>query len=231
MTCLFMFNGSLRLFIVQYLPSPSSLPPFSNTKMFWFCSEFSLEKSEFRHVNTSSFPSDILQSDAVTYITVRYAFACSGVGRGCDRLPPPSGNARREAMPSAGRALRPTWRGGPHREPCLRLTARPGPAPPASLSAMLLPLRAGSHPGVTSPSAAVLPGSCVSSIPSWGNETISVKSVPKKTLRVPSLSLFSIFKLARRLFKYISRTVYNANYFLPLKQEVVGLRYLASLLQ
>lgn len=151
MTCLFMFNGSLRLFIVQYLPSPSSLPPFSNTKMFWFCSEFSLEKSEFRHVNTSSFPSDILQSDAVTYITVRYAFACSGVGRGCDRLPPPSGNAHREAMPSTGRALRPTWRGGPHREPCLRLTARPGPAPPASLSAMLLPLRAGSHPGVTSP--------------------------------------------------------------------------------
>lgn len=126
MTCLFMFNGSLRLFIVRYLPSPSSLPPFSNTKMFWFCSEFSLEKSEFRHVNTSSFPSDILQSDAVTYISVRYAFACSGVGRGCDRLPPPSGNARRETMPSTSRALRPPRRGGPRKEPCLCFTAWPG---------------------------------------------------------------------------------------------------------
>ena len=32
-----------------YLPSSSFLSPVSNTKMFWFCSEFSLEKSEFRH--------------------------------------------------------------------------------------------------------------------------------------------------------------------------------------
>ena len=54
------------------------LSPVSNTEMFWFCSEFSLEKSEFRHVNTSRFLSDILQSDLVKYITVYYVFVLWG---------------------------------------------------------------------------------------------------------------------------------------------------------
>lgn len=35
-------------------------------------------ESEFRHVNTSRFRSDILQSDLVKYITVYYRFALQG---------------------------------------------------------------------------------------------------------------------------------------------------------
>lgn len=35
-------------------------------------------KSEFRHVNTSRFLSDILQSDLVKYITVYYMFVLQG---------------------------------------------------------------------------------------------------------------------------------------------------------
>lgn len=34
-----------------------------------------------------------------------------------------------------------------------------------------------------------------------------------------AISLFDIFELAGRLFKYISWTVYNMNYFLPLKSH------------
>lgn len=37
-----------------------------------------MEKSEFRHVNTSRFLSDILQSDLVKYITVYYVFVLQG---------------------------------------------------------------------------------------------------------------------------------------------------------
>lgn len=97
-------------------------------------------------------------------------------------------------------------------------------APPASLSAVLL------HPV----SRSLLRPCCQAAAcpPSHGGEMKQLVLNPSQ--RKPCeclLSLFSIFKLARGLFKYISRTVYNANYFLPLKQEVVGLRYLASLLQ
>lgn len=34
-----------------------------------------------------------------------------------------------------------------------------------------------------------------------------------------AISLFAIFELAGRLFKYISWAVYNMNYFLPLKSH------------
>lgn len=70
-----MFNGSFSLCIVILtFPLPLLCLQLVTQKCFTFIVEFSLEKSEFRHVNTSRFLSDILQSDLVKYITVYYVF-------------------------------------------------------------------------------------------------------------------------------------------------------------
>lgn len=93
---------------------PTALPPISSTEMFGFRSEFSLDKSEFRHVNASRFPSDTLQGGSISMagrcvLLLQDELWPASLWLGKSRADPCSGQCRLLLWPLLVRALGHCW--------------------------------------------------------------------------------------------------------------------------